>query len=78
MSASRHLPRTIGITTQPVDTNLPLVLGFMDYQKREAGYGKCFTPSGDMQADLLIIEEFYKNIKGKHPEKYNPLIFERD
>lgn len=61
-----------------VDTNLPLVLGFMDYQKREAGYGKCFTPSGDMQADLLIIEEFYKNIKGKHPEKYNPLIFERD
>jgi hypothetical protein len=28
--------------------------------------------TGDRNKDMQIIREFYKNIKGKHPEKFDP------
>jgi len=61
-----------------VDTDLPLVLGYLDFEKKEGGYGAWLMPTGDMEADFKKIEEFYKDKKGKHPEKYNPQIFERE
>jgi 1-acyl-sn-glycerol-3-phosphate acyltransferase len=58
-----------------LDTKLPIVLGFMDFEKRECGFGKLFYPTGDFNADFEEIERFYRNIKGKNPENYNPKIF---
>ena len=61
-----------------MDTDLPIVLGYLDFETKQGGYGDWFKPSGNMKEDFLKIEEFYKTKKGKHPEKYNPLIFERN
>ena len=55
--------------------NIPIALGFLDYQKREAGIGEMFYTSGDLQKDLQKIENFYKKITPRHKEKYNSKIF---
>ncbi|PIY08766.1 MAG: acyltransferase [Flexibacter sp. CG_4_10_14_3_um_filter_32_15] len=51
--------------------NVPIVLGYLDYQKREAGVTKFIIPSDDMEADLKEIMDFYKDKKGKYPEKFS-------
>ncbi len=51
--------------------NVPLVLGWIDYEKKKGGLGKVIYPSGDFQKDFAEILDFYKNVKGRFPEKYN-------
>ena len=55
--------------------NVPIVLSFMDYKKKEAGIGKILYPSGDIEKDMSVIEEFYQGIYPKVPEYYNPKIY---
>lgn len=50
---------------------VPIVLGFIDYKKKNCGVGKVMTPSGDYDKDLAEIWDFYKDIKAKHPERFN-------
>jgi 1-acyl-sn-glycerol-3-phosphate acyltransferase len=50
--------------------SVPILLAYLDYEKKEAGIGKVFYPSGDIEKDMLIVMEFYKDIKGKFPEKF--------
>lgn len=54
-----------------VGAKVPIGLGYLDYKKREAGVGKLIYPSGDMEKDMREIMAFYKNIQGKHPEKFS-------
>lgn len=49
---------------------VPIALGYLDYAKKEAGVGLVFQPSGDMEADMQRIMDFYRDIKGKYPEKF--------
>lgn len=51
--------------------NVPIVLGFIDYKKKTCGIGKVMIPSGDYDKDLAEIWDFYKDIKAKHPERFN-------
>ena len=50
---------------------VPVALGFIDYNKKTCGVGGMMTPSGDYDKDLADIWEFYKDIKAKHPERFN-------
>ena len=59
------------------EAGLPILLSYLDYAKKEAGVGKMVYPSDDFEKDMLEIENFYKNITPKHPEKYNKQIFIR-
>jgi 1-acyl-sn-glycerol-3-phosphate acyltransferase len=52
--------------------NVPVLLGYLDFEKKTAGFGKVVNITGDREKDMQIIREFYKNIKGKHPEKFDP------
>jgi 1-acyl-sn-glycerol-3-phosphate acyltransferase len=56
---------------------LPVILAYLDYKKKEAGVGKIIELTGDFEKDMTEIENFYKNITAKYPEKYNPQIFLR-
>ena len=51
--------------------NVPIILGFIDYQKRECGTLGVFHPTGDYDKDLAEIWNYYKDIKAKHPEGFN-------
>ena len=50
--------------------NVPLALGFIDYEKRECGVAKVIYPTGDFKADMKLIMDFYNNFKGKNPENF--------
>ena len=52
-----------------LEANIPIVLAYVDYPKKEIGIGMHFTPSGDIHQDLEIIKAFYKTKQGKYPEK---------
>lgn len=49
--------------------NVPIVMGYLDYGKKVAGFGDLFYPTGDYQKDLLAIQNFYRKFTAKHPEK---------
>jgi 1-acyl-sn-glycerol-3-phosphate acyltransferase len=50
---------------------VPIVLGFLDYQQRIVGVGPIVEPGEDMQKDLDFIINFYSTIKAKYPEKFS-------
>lgn len=55
--------------------NVPLVLAYCDYEKKIAGIGKVISIEGKSKEKVLLeIQDFYKDKKGKYPEKYNPQI----
>lgn len=49
--------------------DVPIVMAYFDYQNKVCGLGPSFHPSGDIQADFMIIREFYSGILGKYPQK---------
>jgi 1-acyl-sn-glycerol-3-phosphate acyltransferase len=54
-----------------LQANIPLLLGFLDYKKKEAGFGRIFIPTGDYEQDLAEIETFYETKNALYPEKFN-------
>jgi 1-acyl-sn-glycerol-3-phosphate acyltransferase len=54
-----------------LQANVPVALGYLDYQKKEAGVSKVVYPSGDMKKDFREIMAFYKNIAPCWPERFS-------
>jgi len=52
-----------------VGAKVPIVLGYLDYGRKEAGFGTLFYPTGNYQKDLEEIKNFYRQFTAKHPEK---------
>lgn len=52
-----------------VGAGVPIVLGYLDYAKKEAGIGPTFYPTGDIDADIEKIMAFYRTKQGKFPEQ---------
>ncbi len=52
-----------------LEAKIPVALGYLDYPNKKLGIGQYFIPCGDIEKDLLIIKDFYKNKEGKYPEK---------
>lgn len=50
---------------------VPIVLGFLDYQKKEAGFHALFHPTGDYGADLKALQAIYRQFTPKHPNQYS-------
>lgn len=50
---------------------VPIALGYLDYKKKEAGVGGMFLPSDDVNKDMQIVYDFYKNISPKYPENFS-------
>lgn len=55
--------------------NVPVALGYLDYKNKIAGVDKMMNLSGNFEADMKIMEDFYKTKTGKYPELYNPSIY---
>lgn len=54
------------------EANVPIGLGYLNYEKKIAGIDRMVYPSKDMEADLREITQFYKDIPPKYPEKFSP------
>ncbi|MEZ4293671.1 MAG: lysophospholipid acyltransferase family protein [Polyangiaceae bacterium] len=48
---------------------VPIVLGFLDFENKRGGLGDLLWPSGDIESDMAKIREFYREIRGKHPDR---------
>ena len=46
---------------------VPIVLGFLDYQRKVGGFGPLIYPTGDIAADMQTIMSFYDGVAGKKP-----------
>ena len=48
---------------------VPIVLAYMDYERKISGLGPVFQPTGNLEADMQTIQAFYKPYKGKNPDQ---------
>ncbi|MHC1708500.1 MAG: 1-acyl-sn-glycerol-3-phosphate acyltransferase [Bacteroidales bacterium] len=50
---------------------VPIILGYLDYEKKQGGLGPVLWPTGNFQEDWTFIEAFYKGKRARHPEMFN-------
>ena len=53
-----------------VGAKVPIVMAFMDYERKISGLGPVFEPTGDLEADMVTIKAFYAPFKGKNPDQF--------
>lgn len=55
--------------------NLPIVLAYLDFKRRAGGLGPALIPTGDIEADLQRMREFYARVTPFYPEKASDIRF---
>lgn len=50
---------------------VPIIFSFLDYDKKEVGIGPILEVTGNFNKDFKKIEDYYRGMKGKHPERFN-------
>ena len=53
-----------------VGAQVPIVMAYMDYERKVSGLGPVFEPTGDIEADMVTIKAFYAPFKGKNPSQF--------
>lgn len=49
---------------------VPILLAYLDYGRKVGGFGPIIEPSGDIEADIAKIHDFYVTITPCHPELF--------
>jgi 1-acyl-sn-glycerol-3-phosphate acyltransferase len=52
------------------EANVPITLGVIDYPNKTLKITETFTPTGDIDADMRAIKEYYKPCVGIYPNKF--------
>ncbi len=52
---------------------VPMVCGMMDYRRKVVGLGPALMASGDYEADMKILAEFYRSCTPKFPDRATAL-----
>lgn len=56
-----------------VAAKVPILLGTIDYKRKELGYIDLFYPTGDMEQDIKTIRSYYKSEWAKYPDKFKEI-----
>jgi len=54
-------------------SGVPIVPGYMDYKRKVIGIADAFVPSGDIEADMAMLRDFYDDVTPRFPEKASPV-----
>ena len=54
-----------------VGAQVPIVMAYMDYERKLSGLGPVFHPTGVIEADMLAIKAFYAPFKGKNADQFH-------
>ncbi|MEF9996248.1 MAG: lysophospholipid acyltransferase family protein [Burkholderiaceae bacterium] len=54
-----------------VSAQVPIVLAYLDFDRKVAGLGPTIHPSGDIERDMEVIKAFYAPMQGKHADKFH-------
>lgn len=49
---------------------VPIILGALDYGTKTVHLEQTFTPTGDLEADMRYIKDYYAPYVGKYPQKF--------
>ena len=52
---------------------VPIVCGYIDFEKKEALVGLKLMPTGNIKKDMDKIRGFFEGVKGKYPEMMTPV-----
>lgn len=50
------------------NANVPILMGYIDAERKEAGLADFFYPTGDVESDIKAIRAFYATKRGIRPE----------
>jgi 1-acyl-sn-glycerol-3-phosphate acyltransferase len=53
-----------------VGAQVPIVMAYMDYEKKISGLGPVFLPTGNIEHDMVAIKAFYAPFKGKNADQF--------
>jgi 1-acyl-sn-glycerol-3-phosphate acyltransferase len=53
---------------------VPILLLAMDFKNKKIGIINSLIPTGDIDKDMIFIQNQFKDINGRIPEHYNPII----
>jgi hypothetical protein len=68
-SRSRRSTWKTGFWHVARQAKVPILLGYLDYERREAGLGAVIEPT-DLERDMRTLMAFYAGISGRHPERF--------
>lgn len=54
-----------------LEANVPIVLGAIDFATKRIIIEDTFTPTGDIEADIRRVKDYYRPFKGKYPDKFS-------
>jgi 1-acyl-sn-glycerol-3-phosphate acyltransferase len=61
-----------------LESQVPIVMGYLDYGRRRGGFGDVLMPTGDIPKDMDAFRKFYSSKKGKYPELFGPIQLESE
>ena len=53
-----------------LEAQVPIVLGFLDFDSKTSGLGPALLPTGNLEADMKRIKAFYAPFKGKNASQF--------
>jgi 1-acyl-sn-glycerol-3-phosphate acyltransferase len=53
-----------------LQAQVPIVMAYMDYERKVSGLGPVFQPTGDVDADMAAIKRFYAPFKGRRSAEF--------
>jgi 1-acyl-sn-glycerol-3-phosphate acyltransferase len=59
-----HMARAAGV---------PIVMGYLDYERRRGGFGPELIPTGDIRQDMDEIRSFYSDKVGRYPADFGEI-----
>ena len=54
-----------------LSAQVPIVMAYMDYERKLSGLGPVFRPSGDIEKDMAAIKAFYAPLKGRNARQFD-------
>lgn len=52
------------------DAGIPIMLGVIDFARKEVNVTEEFIPTGDIESDLKAVKNYYRDAVGRYPEKF--------
>ena len=53
---------------------VPIVFGYLDYARKGGGFGPMMRTTGNIEADMKVIREFYSGITAKYPDNVGEMM----
>ncbi len=56
---------------------VPIGLAYLDFARKAGGIGRMFSTSGDIEADMVEIQQFYSGVTGKNSDQFDATTIKR-